>query len=218
MKRTAELKRTPMKPGTKPLRARTAAPGAEPKRRTRKCAVPACRQPFEPRSMTHKACGPACAEALVQLERARDAKKERQAGLAKLKRRADWMREAQAAINAWVRERDRELPCISCGRHHQGQYHAGHYLARGSHPHLALNPLNLAKQCAPCNTHLSGNQVRFRQGLIARIGLAAVEALEADHTPRKYSIDELKAIKAHYVAELKKLKASAETQQLITAA
>lgn len=206
------MKSSPMNPG-KPLARKTAIKRAsvkpkEPKRRMRKCAVSTCRTPFEPRSMTHKACGPACAASLVEQEKARKAAKERREGLAKLKTRRDWMNEAQRALNAYVRERDRALPCISCGRHHEGQYHAGHYLARGSHPNLALVELNLAKQCAPCNTHLSGNQLQFRRGLIERIGLQAVELLESDNTPRKYSIDDLKAIKAHYVAKLRQLKSA----------
>ena len=46
----------------------------------------------------------------------------------------------------------------------------------------------------------------YRVGLIKRIGLEAVESLEADQTPKKYTIAELRAIKAHYVAKLKELK------------
>lgn len=196
MKKTP-LARTPFRP----------QPVKEPKRRQRRCAVKTCRAMFEPRSMTHKTCSPSCAQTYVEHEKARKLRKERQEGLSKLKRRADWMKEAQTALNAWIRERDRELPCISCGRHHTGQYHSGHYLARGSHPNLALVESNLAKQCQPCNVHLSGNQLEFRRGLIARIGLAAVEALEADNTPRKWSVDELKAIRDEYRQKLKALKA-----------
>ncbi|MBW6376018.1 recombination protein NinG, partial [Pseudomonas aeruginosa] len=39
-----------------------------------------------------------------------------------------------------------------------------------------------------------------------RIGLEAVEALEADHRPRKYTNDELKEIKAKYRALSRELK------------
>ncbi len=203
MKNTTPLKRKTPLVAKKPIER--SAPAAR-KIRMRKCAISTCRAPFTPRSMTHKTCSPDCALELVAVEKARAARKDRQAGLAKLKRRADYMREAQAAVNAWVRERDADLPCISCGRHHQGQYHAGHYLARGSHPQLALNPLNIAKQCAPCNTYLSGNQVRFRQGLIERIGVVLVEALEADNSIRKYTVEELIAIRDEYRAKLKELK------------
>lgn len=179
-------------------------PAKEPKKRLRRCAVRDCRQPFEPRSMLHKCCSQPCAEKCVEAEKARKLRKERQEGLAKLKRRADYYKEAQAALNAWIRlVRDKDKPCISCGRHHEGQWHAGHYLARGSHPNLALHELNLAKQCMPCNVHLSGNQLQFRRGLIERIGILAVELLESDTTPRKYSIDDLQAIKADYRARIR---------------
>lgn len=209
------MKRTEMKRST-PLRAK--APinrppkPAEPKRRMRKCAVPTCRVPFAPRSMTHKVCGPACAAALVELEKARPDRRERQAGLEKLKKRADYMREAQAVLNRWVREvRDAGKPCISCGRHHQGQNHAGHYLSRGAHPHLALVEMNLHLQCQPCNVHLSGNQIAFRRGLVERYGPALVELLETDSTPRKYTVDDLKAIKADYLNRLKGAKRARES-------
>lgn len=123
-----------------------------------------------------------------------------------MKTRADWMREAERAVNTYVRTRDKSLPCISCGRFHEGQWHAGHYRSKGSAPHLRFDAeRNIFRQCAPCNTYLSGNLINYRRGLIARIGIADVELLEADSTPRKYTIDELKAIKAKYTAMTKEL-------------
>ena len=62
------------------------------------------------------------------------------------------------------------------------------------------------KRCAPCNTHLSGNAVMYRRGLIERIGLGGVERLEEPHPLQHYSIDDLKAIKAEYVAKARVLK------------
>lgn len=124
----------------------------------------------------------------------------------RLKTRAQWQAEAQAAVNAFVRQRDHLLPCISCGRMHEGQWHAGHYRSRGAAPHLALNPKNIFKQCQPCNVHLHGNLIAYRLGFIARWGLETVEAIEADNTPRHHSIDDLKAIKADYTAQTKQLK------------
>ena len=123
---------------------------------------------------------------------------------------AKWQAEAQAAVNAFVRERDRDLPCISCGRMHQGQNHAGHYRSRGAAKHLALEPGNIFKQCYPCNVELHGNLIAYRIGFIARAGLAAVEAIESDNTPRHHSIDDLKAIKAYYMARTKQLKREME--------
>jgi len=65
---------------------------------------------------------------------------------------------------------------------------------------------NIHKQCAPCNNHLSGNIVLYRIGLIAKIGLDAVEKLEGPHAPQKYTVDQLREIKATYTAKAKELK------------
>ena len=114
-------------------------------------------------------------------------------------------REAQAAFNAWVRARDAGMPCISCQRHHTGQYHAGHYLSRGARPELAYEPDNCHKQCAPCNTHLSGNVALYRGNLIKLIGLDRVEWLEGPHPAKHYSIEDLREIKELYKRKLKEL-------------
>lgn len=181
----------------------------EPGPRKIRCKV--CRVQFVPNPPWLRHCSPDCGAVLaVQLlakQKQKAQRVERAADKAKLKTRADWLREAQAAINSWVRlVRDVEKPCISCGRQHEGKYDCGHYLSRGAHPNLAFVENNLAKQCVPCNQYLSGNQIRFRQGLIARIGLEAVEALESDNEPRKYTISDLQAIKATYTAKLRELK------------
>jgi hypothetical protein len=128
-----------------------------------------------------------------------------------LKSRRDWMAEAQKAFNAWVRVRDAALPCVSCGRHHEGQYHAGHYLTVGARPELRFTPNNVHKQCSACNTHLHGNLILYRVELVKRIGLAAVEALEGPHEPAKYTVDELRQIRDTYRAKARSLKAQLET-------
>jgi hypothetical protein len=179
--------------------------------KTKCCKV--CKTEYQPRAYLQVVCGPQCAaKYAAELRRKagiESAKKERaelKAKKEKLKTRSDWARETQSAVNAYVRLRDAHLPCISCGRHHQGQYHAGHYLSRGAHPELAYEPMNMAKQCQPCNTHLSGNQINFRKGLIDRIGLDWVEWLEGPHEPKKWTVEELKAIRDKFRALTKQLR------------
>lgn len=176
----------------------------------KKCRV--CRQPFEPRQPMQAVCGVACAKELAASIRGKAEKqaaiKQRKADRErkeKLKSRSELAREAQAAFNAWVRLRDADKPCISCGRHHEGQYHAGHYLSVGARPELRYEPLNVWKQCAPCNTHLSGNAVLFRQALVREIGLDRVEWLEGPHQAKKYTADELRAIRDLYRAKLREV-------------
>jgi hypothetical protein len=127
----------------------------------------------------------------------------------KLKSRAERMREAQAAFNEWVRLRDSDRPCVSCGRHHEGQYHAGHYRSVGANPELRFEPLNVWKQCAPCNTHLSGNLVNYRLSLLQLIGPEKVDWLEGPHPASKHTVEEIKTIKAEYRAKTRELKKEA---------
>lgn len=161
----------------------------------------ACQTPFTPARMGQRVCGPRCA--LKTVRQAKKAERETtKRRKAELKTNGQRKAEAQRALNFWiVHVRDKDQPCISCGRHHQGAYHAGHFRSRGSAPHLALDPRNLAKQCAPCNLYQHGNLIGFRQGLIERHGEAFVTDLEADQTPRHYTGDDYDEIKRQYRAK-----------------
>lgn len=113
--------------------------------------------------------------------------------------------QAQKAFNAYIRQRDEKEPCISCQRHHKGQYHAGHYRTVGAAKQLRFDEDNCHKQCAPCNNHLSGNLTEYRINLIKKIGLKAVELLDNNNEVKRYSIEEYKTIEQHYKAKLKEL-------------
>ena len=184
--------------------------------RPKKCRVSTCRASFAPARIGQAVCSPACAildapknqekarKSLAQVER-REIKVRKE----KLKSRAEHLKDTQIAFNAWVRERDAELPCISCGRHHQGKYDAGHYRTVGSNPALRFEPLNCHRQCSPCNTQLSGNIVNYRIALVTRIGAEAVDWLEGPHEAKKYTVEELKAMTADYRAKTRELKGRA---------
>ncbi len=123
---------------------------------------------------------------------------------------------AQKAFNAFVRERDKDQPCICCGREktqvnglRAHGWDAGHYRSRGSAPHLRFNEDNCHRQLVYCNQFRSGNAVDYRLRLIERIGLERVEALEADQAARHYTDDDYIAIAALYRAKLKALKEKA---------
>lgn len=185
----------------------------------KKCRV--CRQPFEPRQPMAVVCSPACALSLAQSKRAKDEKvalvKEKRADKARkerLKTRRDWEREAQTAFNAFIRARDADKPCICCGLPLSvgdvgGSYDCGHYRSTGGAPHLRFHEDNAHAQRKQCNRWGAGRAVDYRLGLIQRIGLERVEALEADQVPRKYTADELKALRDEYRRRLRKLRQEA---------
>lgn len=186
----------------------------QPKPKT--CKNPACGISFTPQRLGQAVCSPKCGLAIKDVikEKARKAiadlgRKEIRAAKDRIKPKGQYMKEAQTAFNAWVRERDAELPCISCGRHHQGKYDAGHYRTVGSNPALRFEPLNCHRQCSPCNTHKSGDIVNYRIELVKRIGIDKVDWLEGPHDPKRYTIEDLKNIKADYLAKTKELKREA---------
>ena len=182
----------------------------------KKCRV--CRQPFTPMKPMAVACSLDCALTLAKSRNAKAVKvarvKERREDKARkerLKTRSQWEKEAQTAFNAFIRARDADKPCICCGLPLSagevgGHYDCGHYRSTGSAPHLRFHEDNAHGQRKQCNRWGAGRAVDYRLGLIARIGLEAVEALEADQTPRKYTVDELKAIRDEYRAKARELK------------
>lgn len=115
-------------------------------------------------------------------------------------------RMAQQSFNAFIRERDRNDACVSCGRFHEGQYHAGHYRSVGAAPELRFEESNCHKQCAPCNNHLSGNIAEYRINLIKKIGLDKVEWLEGKHEPKRYTVEDFREIEKRYKEKIKALK------------
>jgi len=114
------------------------------------------------------------------------------------------LKKAQEAFNAFIRERDKGLPCISSGRT-TGQMHAGHYKSIGACPELRFDERNCNKQSMKDNSWLSGNIVGYRKGLIDKYGEEVVEFLEGPHEPRKYTLDDIIEIKMKYRRKLKEL-------------
>lgn len=173
-----------------------------------------CRKKFQPVRAIQPVCESfdcklAYANQVISKRKAKSEKDDRKAhreAKVKAKTRAQWLKEAQAAFNRWIRIRDAGRPCISCGRVHQGQNHAGHYLSIGARPELRFNEQNVHLQCQPCNTHLSGNLVNYRIGLLTKIGAEQVQFLEGPHEPCHYTIDEIKEIKARYTALCREIK------------
>ena len=184
---------------------------AKPKR----CKV--CGSEFTPSKPMQRVCSLACALSIASLAKA---KRERTAlaadkratreKLDAMKSKGRLVAEAQVAFNRYIRLRDAGLPCVCCGQPmgdgvHGGAVDAGHYRSRGSAPHLRFDENNVHAQRKQCNRYGSGNVVGYRLGLIERIGIEAVEALEADNDPRKYTADDLRAIKADYTRKAREL-------------
>lgn len=190
----------------------------------RKCTNHSCRQWFQPVRDGQVVCCYECATAVAKEQTAKsradaqriEKKRQREESKADRKRHSErrqavkplsyFRSQAQQAFNDFIRYRDRHLPCISCNRHHDGQYHAGHFRTTGANPELRFNEDNCHRQCAPCNNHLSGNLMAYRQALIAKIGQARFNTLMGPHELPKWKRDDYIRIRDEYRAKLKALK------------
>jgi len=149
---------------------------------------PICRDEFEPRTTMQKACSLICTK-----EQKRQRKITNEKRLA-IKSRRDWEADAQKSVNAYIRERDCDLGCISCGGSLSENNDAGHYRSRGSSNALRYHPANINGQCRKCNRFLGGNIIGYRQGLRERYGDAVVEYLDNNRDAYRWSIEECKEI------------------------
>lgn len=193
--------------------------------KARKCAVKSCRKQFMPdkpfvvwcsedcgteiaqaKLAKVKAAQSAAAKRAKKAERAGDrAKREEQKTLPEL------LAEARTEFNRFIRLRDHDKPCICCGKFPRvshltgGEWDAGHYRSVGSAGHLRFNEDNVHRQRKQCNRDGAGRAVDYRIGLIARIGLERVEALENNNAVHKWTKDEVRAIRDTYRAKANQL-------------
>jgi len=190
-------------------------------KKTRRCS--SCRKKVPADSIYQSNLKAFCSsECLVQYVRSPQGEKTRHKAVqsdlrqrkAKLKTKGQWMKEAQAAFNAYVRARDRHYKrrCISCDKFLNyektgGEVDAGHYIARGSMKghSLRFHLWNCHAQCVACNRHRNGNVSGYRVGLVWRIGHEKVEWLEDHDHQVDYSVDYLKRIKNIFAKKCKKM-------------
>lgn len=134
-------------------------------------------------------------------------KRDHKAKLVAMKSIPNLIKEAQTAFNAFIRARDKNELCICCDKPYGtnelgGKYDCGHFRSRGSAGHLRFNEDNAFGQRKYCNTY---GALNFREGVIVRIGLARVEAIENNNITHKWERSELIDIKKLYKDKLKKL-------------
>jgi len=178
--------------------------------KSKKCRVEDCRKPFTPWNSTQVVCSPKCALELLSQRKQEKFRKEthqrKKDFLAK--DRPHQIKLAQKAFNAYIRFRDKDKPCISCGTTNPNlNYDCGHYLTIGAHPEHRFNPDNAHRQCHyNCNINRSGNVAAYRLGLLDRIGEDRLNALESKTENKKMALEAIKSITRVYKTKLNKLK------------
>ena len=101
---------------------------------------------------------------------------------------------AQMVVNKYIRLRDLNKPCCSCGHFGDRQFHAGHYQNVGGHRQLRFYTLNIHKQCSICNCRKSSNNQEYRPFMISKYGLEFVERLESNQERGNYTVEYLQRL------------------------
>jgi hypothetical protein len=174
-----------------------------------KCKV--CGTEYARQRLGQKTCSVPCAISMAKSETARKEKRaailDRKETRDKLKTRADWAREAQAAVNKYVRLRDSKRGCVSCDKpaSWDGQWHASHFRSVGASSATRFHLWNIHKACSICNNWKSGNLSEYEPRLRDKIGNDKVDWIRAQTQPVKYTVEYLDRIKRVFQKKCKRL-------------
>jgi hypothetical protein len=169
-----------------------------------KCKV--CKKEFTQFNSTISVCGYQCAIEWGKLHPKKTSIKRVNSQLKseakeKLETYSQKVNKVKVIFQKWIRERDKDLPCISCGTTKASMWHASHFKKAETFSGVIFHELNTWKSCSKCNVFLNGNELKYRENLVKKIGVEQVEALEdlANETrTKKWTIEELQLIKTKY--------------------
>jgi hypothetical protein len=173
----------------------------------KKCKI--CKCFFDPKysSLQPTCTNPQCIISYSKRTDEKKAKREIKAMRERVKSVSQWRRELQQVFNAYIRERDKNRPCISCDRPLIGKYDAGHFYSVGNYPNLRFTESNVHGQCVECNQHKHGNLIEYSERLPFRIGTIEYHNLhQLKNQPLRLSLDEIKEQIIYYRQLLKSIK------------
>lgn len=164
------------------------------KPKQRKCKQ--CGKEFLPYNPLQPVCSPVCAlEFNSKKEVDKRVKKMKQG----LQTHSDYLKALQIVFNTFIRKRDKDKGCISCGVALNGKYDAGHFLSVGAYPNLRFDENNVHGQCVHCNQHLHSNNAEYFIRLPERIGLDNFnDLLLRRKEPLKLTVPEIKILITKY--------------------
>lgn len=191
---------------------------------------PICGTPFVKYRSTQKVCGPSCAMVYADQKAKEKADKEWKRETKRMKDelldgdKKHWMEKTKTACHLYIRARDKDDPCISCGKMDAeipdvfvgGKWDAGHFRTKGAAPELRFHPLNIHKQCKSCNAG-SGKfakknhtvSMEYEKRLRIKIGDKMVDWLKGPHIAQKWTIEDLKDIRDYYKELTRELRKTA---------
>jgi gamma-glutamylcyclotransferase (GGCT)/AIG2-like uncharacterized protein YtfP len=171
----------------------------------RKCLV--CKKKFTPQNNTQIVCGPEHALEYLKKQRSKEWKEQKKVIKQSLETKSDVLKAAQIVFNTYIRLRDKDKNCVSCGVKLGKTFHAGHMFSVGAYPNLRFNENNVNGQCVECNLHKHGNVKEYDLRLQKILSdKEYTELLESRNKPLKLTLDEVKELIYIYKQKIKELK------------
>ena len=169
-----------------------------------------CKQAFTKIRWNQKYClDPECVKVWVAEAKDQNWKKTKKKMQADIETVQELMKAAQIVFNKFIRIRDKNQPCISCGSKLENKFDAGHYFSSGGHKAVTFDEDNVHGQCVACNQWKHGNLIQYQIGIEQRIGGDRLIALhEKAHKAAKYTREELRDLIANYKQKIKNLEKS----------
>ena len=175
-----------------------------------------CKDVFTPKWFNFKYCqkkecfniGVKEAAGKAKIQREKKQRAETKKAKEKLLTHKDYIKLLQKVFNTYIRLRDKDLPCVSCGKPQPYDLAAGHFYAAGNYSFLRFNELNVHGQCnAHCNMYLSGNPHEYRKNITKRITEDQLKWLDDNCKKElRLSIPEIKEQIKLYKHKIKQLK------------
>lgn len=119
------------------------------------------------------------------------------------------IKKLQKVFNEYVRIRDKDKPCISCGNYFDTK-DAGHFYATSGYSGLRFDEDNVHGECARCNRFDESHLIGYAENLKVKIGESDYQALKerAEEYKRsgvKWSRIELREKIEYYKAKINEI-------------
>jgi hypothetical protein len=172
-----------------------------------------CKEKFEPKYFNQKYClvyNECIQEHVIQSKKKSkiEWQREKKVRKEKIMTRSEWINLLQNVFNAYIRKRDKDKPCISCGKPlRKRNVDAGHLWSAYSHSNVRFHEKNVNAQCSrPCNKDLSGDINNYRINFVKRYSQKDLDELDSIcKIIKRWEIDEIKELIKVYKQKTKEL-------------
>jgi len=169
-----------------------------------------CNSVYYPMNSLQKTCSMKCAIEYANVKTKENAVKEARKRKKQLENEWDvmtpsqWKAKLQETFNKYIRLRDREKGCVSCGIPlNNRKFDAGHFYAT-TYEGLRFHEWNVHGQCVQCNQHEHSNPHEYRRRITNRITPDQLQWLDDNrYTPLKLTIPEMKKMIDTYKQKIK---------------